>query len=87
MANDDKNILVVARYRKTEALRMASGLTLLDDPVKVLVCGALEPGEEVDVQLESLEFADVPLERVDDEAAVPAALAHAVTGADVVYIL
>lgn len=86
MANEDKNILVVARYRKTEALRMASGLTLLDDPVKVLVCGELEPGEEVEVQLESLEFADVPLERVDDSA-VPMALAAAVTQADVVYIL
>lgn len=87
MAEGDKNILVVARYRKTEALRMASGLTLLDDPVRVLVCGELEPSDELDIQLESLEFADVPLDRVDDPAAVPAALANAVTQADVVYII
>lgn len=87
MADGDKNILVVARYRKTEALRMASGLTLLDDPVRVLVCGELEPGDELDIQLESLDFADVPLERVDEENAVPMALARAVTQADVVYII
>jgi hypothetical protein len=87
MADGDKNILVVARYRKTEALRMASGLTLLDDPVRVLVCGELEPGDELDIQLESLDFADVPLERVDEESAVPMALARAVTQADVVYII
>ncbi|PKM43912.1 MAG: hypothetical protein CVV05_13790 [Gammaproteobacteria bacterium HGW-Gammaproteobacteria-1] len=86
MADGDKNILVVARYRKTEALRMASGLTLLDDPVRVLVCGELEPSDELDIQLESLDFADVPLERVAD-GAVPAALANAVTQADVVYII
>ncbi len=87
MADGDKKILVVARYRKTEALRMASGLTLLDDPVSVLVCGELEPSEELDVQLESLDFADVPLQRVVDEGAVTQALAHAVTQADVVYII
>ena len=87
MADGDKKILVVARYRKTEALRMASGLTLLDDPVTVLVCGELESGDEVDVQLESLDFADVPLQRVADEGAVTQALAHAVTQADVVYII
>jgi hypothetical protein len=87
MAEGDKKILVVARYRKTEALRMASGLTLLDDPVTVLVCGELEPSEELDVQLESLDFADVPLQRVADEGAVTQALAHAVTQADVVYII
>lgn len=86
MADGDKNILVVARYRKTEALRMASGLTLLDDPVRVLVCGELEPSDELDIQLESLDFADVPLERVAD-GAVPAALANAVIQADVVYII
>jgi hypothetical protein len=87
MADGDKNILVVARYRKTEALRMASGLTLLDDPVAVLVCGELEPSDELDIQLESLDFADVPLERVDDEANVSAAMARAVSRADVVYII
>jgi hypothetical protein len=87
VADGDKKILVVARYRKTEALRMASGLTLLDDPVTVLVCGELESGDEVDVQLESLDFADVPLQRVADEGAVTQALAHAVTQADVVYII
>lgn len=82
-----KNILVVARYDKTEAMRMASGLTLLDDAVHVLVCGELEPSPALDEQLEVLEFSDVPMEKVEDMAAVPAAMARAVSNADVVYIL
>ncbi|MFA5627987.1 MAG: hypothetical protein WCX90_07705 [Thiohalomonadaceae bacterium] len=86
MADGDKNILVVARYRKTEALRMASGLTLLDDPVRVLVCGELESGPDVEVQLEALEFSDVPIERVED-AAISSAMAQEVVQADVVYII
>jgi hypothetical protein len=86
MAGQDKNILVVARYRKTEALRMASGLTLLDDPVRVVVCGELESGPDVEVQLEALEFSDVPIDRVE-EAAIDKAMAQAVTQSDVVYIL
>lgn len=85
MDNRDKNILVVARYRKTEALRMASGLTLLDDPVSVLVCGELEPSEELDIQLESLEFADVPLTKVAENDVNR--LAGAIGQAQVVYII
>ena len=32
-----KNVLMIARNKKVEALRMAAGLTLLDDIIKVAV--------------------------------------------------
>ena len=32
-----KNILVVAQHNQAEALRVAAGLTLLSDPVRVAV--------------------------------------------------
>lgn len=82
-----KNILMIARHKKIEALRMASGLTLLDDEVSVLVEGELENSEAADEQLEALEFSDVPvtrLENVDSQADV---MATAISKADVVYVL
>ena len=36
-----KNILVVAKHNQAEALRVAAGLTLLSDPVRVAVIGRL----------------------------------------------
>lgn len=82
-----KNILMVARNNRVEALRMASGLTLLDDAVSVLICGELEDSEEASEQLEALDFSDVPVTRLDDSADVSGAIAKAITQADVVYIL
>ncbi len=82
-----KNVLVVAHDNKTEALRMASGLTLLDDPVRVLVLGELPVGEEVTVQLESLEFAEVPLDHLDDSDAGVQVMAQAMVQADTVFVV
>ena len=63
MTDNKKRILVVAKDDKVEALRMATGLTLLDDVVSVAVLGDLDRDDaEVQLQLESLDFADVPVE-------------------------
>lgn len=84
--SDTKKILVVARDRKTEALRMATGLTLLDDAVTVAAWGELDRGdEEVEMQLEALEFSDVPVtELLADAASELAGLIHQ---SDTVYIV
>jgi hypothetical protein len=81
-----KSILVVARSNKAEALRVAAGLTLLDDAVALAVLGALEETPEVREQLEVLEFAEVPL-AYHEGGPADAALARAMMGADVVYVL
>jgi len=84
-----KNILMLAQHNKTEALRMASGLTLLDDTVQVMVWGPLdEKDAEVQLQLESLDFADVPVERLDPLAeADRTRLADGLSMADTVFIV
>ena len=82
-----KNVVVVAHDNKLEALRMASGLTLLDDAVRVVVLGELPEGEEAAVQLESLEFAEVPLDCLDDSDAGVQALAQAMVQADAVFMV
>lgn len=61
-----KKILMMAQNKKDEALRMATGLTLLDDQVSVAVIGDLDrDDQEISLQLESLDFADVPVFQVD----------------------
>jgi hypothetical protein len=81
-----KKILVVALHERTEALRMAAGMTLLDDDVRVKVCGPL--GADADEQLEALEFADVPVEHVDLDAPEGFdVLASGIAVADAVYLL
>jgi hypothetical protein len=80
-----KSILVVARSNKVEALRVAAGLTLLDDAVRLAVLGGLEETPAVREQLDVLEFAEVPMQRYD--ASTDAALARDMLGADVVYVL
>lgn len=83
-----KNVLVVAQHNKTEALRMASGLTLLDDAIKVVVLGALEDSGEAALQLESLEFAEVPVSYIDQtvESDIKR-LADDIVQADAVFIV
>lgn len=81
-----KNILMIARDKKVEALRMAAGLTLLDDVVSVLICGELEVAAAAE-QLEALEFSDVPVTRLENLADAPAAMAAAIAQADVVYLI
>ena len=60
-----KNILMLAMHDRIEALRMATGLTLLDDPVRVAVYGELDESAAAREQLEALDFAEVPIETID----------------------
>ncbi len=82
-----KNILMIAQQKKVEALRMATGLTLLDDMVSVLVCGVLENSADASEQLEALAFSDVPVTQLGKPDDIPRAMAQAISQADVVYIL
>lgn len=81
-----KNILVIAKHNKVEALRVAAGLTLMNDIVKVAVIGALDDSPPVREQLEALDFGEVPREMFDSTQ-VPDALARDVLSADVVYVI
>ncbi|MGM0412321.1 MAG: hypothetical protein ACQERG_03330 [Pseudomonadota bacterium] len=84
--SDTKKILVIARDRKTEALRMATGLTLLDDAVSVAAWGGLDrEDEEVEMQLEALDFSDVPVTDLATDAA--GELAGMINESDAVYVV
>jgi hypothetical protein len=84
--SDTKKILVIARDRKTEALRMATGLTLLDDAVSVVAWGGLDrDDEEVEMQLEALDFSDVPVTDLATHAAGD--LAGMINESDAVYVV
>lgn len=82
-----KNILVIARHDKVEALRIAAGLTLLDDAVKIAVLGELEDTPAMREQIEVLEFAEVPMQRYDEDGFGNPALARELIGADAVYVV
>lgn len=77
-----KRILMVAFDKKVEALRMASGLTLLDDRVEIVAWGDLPPGSETDEQIEALEFAEVPVALLRGDYA---ALAARILESEMVY--
>lgn len=65
---------------------MATGLTLLDDAVRVAVVGELDRADsEVELQLESLDFAEVPVVTVD--AGQARTLAEMIVKSDVVYVV
>lgn len=86
MSNESKNVLMIARNKKTEALRMATGLTLLDDAVRVAIVGEIDRAEpEVELQLDSLDFAEVPV--VDIDSGQGRALAEMIVNSDVVYVV
>lgn len=88
MDDQHKTILVVARHNKPEALRMASGLTLSDDEVTVDVIGGLANDAETALQLEALEFSEVPVITLNPELAVDIGrLADDILRADAVYVL
>jgi hypothetical protein len=82
-----KNILVIARHDKVEALRIAAGLTLLDDSVTVAVLGDLEDTPAILEQRELLEFAEVPLQYDGEDGIGDPALARDLIGADAVYVV
>lgn len=88
MSMQPKHILVIAAHNKPEALRMASGLTLLDDEVQVAALGGLGNDTETALQLEALEFAEVPIALLDPSIdADIGRLADAIIGADAVYLI
>ncbi len=82
-----KNVLVIARHDKVEALRMAAGLTLLDDAVSVAVVGTLEDTAAAREQVEVLEFAEVPIRRYGDKGFADPVLAREIIAADAVYLV
>ncbi len=79
-----KRILVLPIDKKVEALRMASGLTLLDDQVAIAVWGDLPEGPEVAEQMEALEFSEVPMSRLHQDVEL---LAQQIIDSDVVYFV
>jgi hypothetical protein len=81
---EPKRILMVPIDKQVEALRMASGLTLLDDAVAIAAWDALPAGPEVDEQMEALEFADVPMDRLDRDIDQ---LAQRIINSDVVFFV
>ncbi|MCX7163390.1 MAG: hypothetical protein NT083_10170 [Rhodocyclales bacterium] len=82
-----KQILVVARNNKVEALRVAVGLALLSDIVRVVVVGELEDTPAIAEQREVLDFADVPCEQLPDAAQQCGRLAQEMAAANVVYVI
>ncbi|MDZ7593867.1 MAG: hypothetical protein U0932_04380 [Thiobacillus sp.] len=82
---DQKHILMVAVQKPVEALRMASGLTLLDDAVTIATLGRLPESAGVAEQMEALEFAEVPVVELDPAGDAMAALARQILDHDVVY--
>jgi|PlaIllAssembly_1097288.scaffolds.fasta_scaffold624816_2 hypothetical protein len=84
---DQKRILMLALEKKVEALRMAGGLTLLDDRIGIATWGKLPAGADTAEQLEALEFAEVPMTELDPVRAreACAALAAQIIDSDVVY--
>jgi hypothetical protein len=82
---DQKRILMVAVQKPVEALRMASGLTLLDDAVTIATWGSLPESAGVAEQMEALAFAEVPVVELDPAGDAMAALARQILDNDVVY--
>ena len=84
---DQKRILMLALEKKVEALRMAGGLTLLDDRIAIVTWGKLPEGADAAEQMEALEFAEVPTSELDPANAgeAYAALAAQIIDSDMVY--
>ncbi len=82
-----KNILVIAKNNKVEALRVAVGLVLLDDMVKLDVVGELDNSTQIQEQLEVLDFADVPYEILHDRDKLIDNLSRDLIRSDVVYLI
>ena len=82
-----KRNLVIAKNNPAEALRVAAGLTLLHESVRVAAIGVLPDDPAVAEQRELLDLNDVPVDVITDPAAVPARLADALLQSEVVYTL
>ena len=82
-----KQILVIAKCNKVEALRVGVGLTLLNDAVQIDVLGGIEDSPEIREQLEVVDFAEIPYALLDESALAYSRLAADVLRADVVYVI
>lgn len=83
-----RKLLVVARCKPLEALRVAAGLTLADAQLQVVSLAPLPEGEDARVQLEALEFAEVTVQPLPgDEPGRWRELARAIVASDIVYML
>lgn len=82
-----KAILVVAKNNKVEALRVAVGLALLDDIVRVVVLGGLDDTPAINEQREVLEFAEVSCELLQDPASQSGRLSEEMIRSSVVYVI
>lgn len=82
-----KRILVIAKDKPVEALRVAAGLTLLNDSVRVAMLGGMPDDPAALEQRELLDFIEVPVDSLDDPAQAPQRLAAALLQAEVVYTL
>jgi hypothetical protein len=82
---EQKRILMLALDKQVEALRMASGLTLLDDAVSIATWGKLPEGDDVAEQMEALEFSEVPVVALDPATDALAVLARQIVNNDVVF--
>lgn len=82
-----KRILVIARDKPAEALRVAVGLTLLNDTVRVVCAQPLPEDPAVQEQRDMLDFVEVPCLEVHEPAQLATQLAAAILDADTVYCL
>jgi len=87
-----KKLLVLARDDHTEAMRVASGLTIFGHTVRLVFMGdPVADTPENALQAESLELADILPETTLRDQGLPyldaAALAHAISEADAVISL
>lgn len=82
-----KRILVIAKQNLAEALRIAAGLTLLNESVRVAVLGELPDEPAVQEQRELLDFIEIPVDTLNDPDAWPAQLAATLLQSEVVYVL
>lgn len=85
---EPRRFLVLALGNRTEALRVAVGLTLSDAALQVDVWGEAPDDDGAREQLEALEFGDVPVAVLPagDEASWDQ-LARHILDSDVVYCL
>ncbi len=81
-----KQVLVIAKFDQAEAMRVAAGLTLLNDHIRIQVIGKLKDSQEVAEQKEVLDFAEVPCEVLDAADPLPD-IAQSILTADTVFIL
>lgn len=82
-----KRILVIAQFNIAEALRVAIGLTLLHDGVRVISVAPLPDDAAVREQREALDFVEVPCLEISSSTQPAMPLAAAILESDLVYRL